>query len=66
MLSALAFLAACVGALVFLQRFTRSEPAFSYPAWETGAAVSADGQETAFDPAGPLPAPEGGRPIALP
>ena len=59
-LSALAFLAVCVGALVFLQRFTRSEPAFAYPAWETGAAVSAAGAETAFDPAGPLPVLEAG------
>ena len=56
----LAFLAVCVGALVFLQRFTRSEPAFAYPAWETGAVASAAGAETAFDPSGPLPALEGG------
>ena len=57
---ALAFLVLCAAVLLFLQRFTRSEPAFAYPAWETGAVVSAAGQETAFDPAGPLPAPEGG------
>lgn len=54
-LYALAFLAACAGALAFLQRFTRSESAFLYPAWETGAVVSASGEETPFDPAGPPP-----------
>ena len=49
---ALAFLVLCAAVLLFLQRFTRSEPAFAYPAWETGAVVSAGGAETAFDPAG--------------
>ena len=59
-LSALAFLAVCAGVLMFLLRFTRSEPAFTYPAWETGAVVSAAGQETAFDPLGLPPALEEG------
>ena len=49
---ALAFLALCAGVMLFLQRFTQSEPSFVYPAWETGAVVSASGGETAFDPAG--------------
>lgn len=50
-LYALAFLAVCAGALAFLQRFTQAESAFLYPAWETGAVVSAGGAETPFDPA---------------
>lgn len=49
---ALAFLALCAGVMLFLQRFTQSEPSFVYPAWATGAVVSASGGETAFDPAG--------------
>lgn len=48
----LAFLAVCAGALLFLLRFTQSAPAFTYPAWETGAVVSPSGEETPFDPAG--------------
>ena len=40
---ALAFLAVCAGTLWFLQRFTQAESAFVYPAWETGAVVSAAG-----------------------
>ena len=59
-LSALAFLGVCAGVLMFLLRFTRSEPAFTYPAWETGAVVSAAGTETAFDPLGLPPALEEG------
>ena len=59
-LSALAFLGVCAGVLMFLLRFTRSEPAFTYPAWETGAVVSAGGTETAFDPLGLPPALEEG------
>ena len=45
----LAFLAVCAGALLFLLRFTQSAPAFTYPAWETGAVVSPSGEETPFD-----------------
>ena len=60
LLSVLAFLAVCAGALAFLQRFTRSQPAFAYPAWETGAVVSAAGEERAFDPAGLPPELEEG------
>ena len=56
----LAFLAVCAGVLAFLLRFTQAEPPFTYPAWETGAVVSAAWTETLFDPAGPLPAPEEG------
>ena len=48
----LAFLAVCAGALLFLLRFTQSAPAFTCPAWETGAVVSPSGEETPFDPAG--------------
>ena len=59
-LFALAFLGVCAGVLVFLHRFTQSPPPFSYPAWETGAVVSANGTETAFDPAGLPPALEEG------
>ena len=59
-LSVLAFLAVCAGALAFLQRFTQSQPAFAYPAWETGAVVSAAGEERAFDPAGLPPELEEG------
>ena len=51
-LSVLAFLGVCAGVLVFLHRFTQSPPPFTYPAWETGAVVSAGGTETVFDPAG--------------
>ena len=51
----LAFLAVCAGVLAFLVRFTQSEPPFTYPAWETGAVVSAAGGETPVDPMGPLP-----------
>lgn len=54
-LYSLAFLAVCIGMLAFLQRFTQSEDAFLYPAWETGTVVSADGKETPFDPSGILP-----------
>lgn len=57
---ALAFLAVCAGTLWFLQRFTQAESAFVYPAWETGAVVSAAGQETPFDPLGTLPGLEEG------
>ena len=56
----LAFFALCAGVLVFLQQFTRSDPAFAYPAWETGAVVSASGQETPLDPSDSLPALEEG------
>ena len=59
-LSVLAFLGVCAGVLVFLQRFTQSPPPFTYPAWETGAVVSAGGTETAFDPAGLPPELEEG------
>ena len=59
-LFALAFLGVCAGVLVFLHRFTQSPPPFSYPAWETGAVVSANGTETAFDPAGLPPELEEG------
>ena len=59
-LFALAFLGVCAGVLVFLHRFTQSPPPFSYPAWETGAVVSANGMETAFDPAGLPPELEEG------
>ena len=59
-LFALAFLGVCAGVLVFLHRFTQSPPPFSYPAWETGAVVSANGTETAFDPTGLPPALEEG------
>ena len=45
-LSVLAFLGVCAGVLVFLQRFTQSPPPFTYPAWETGAVVSAGGTES--------------------
>ena len=57
---ALAFLAVCAGTLWFLQRFTQAESAFVYPAWETGAVVSAAGQETPIDPLGTLPGLEEG------
>ena len=50
-----AFLAMCAGVVVFLHAFTQAESPFVYPAWETGAVVSADGAETPFDPVGPLP-----------
>ena len=56
----LAFLAVCAGMLAFLLRFTQAEAPFTYPAWETGAAVSAAGTQDAFDPAGPLPELEEG------
>ena len=56
----LAFLAMCAGVLGFLQTFTRAESPFTYPAWETGAVVSAAGEETPFDPAGALPPLEEG------
>lgn len=56
----LAFLAVCAGAMVFLHRFTQSEGAFLYPAWETGAVVSASGAETPLDPAGQPPELEEG------
>lgn len=56
----LAFLAVCAGILAFLIRFTDSESPFTYQDWETGAVVSANGRETPFDPAGPLPALEEG------
>ena len=60
LLCVLSFLAVCAGMLVFLNRFTQSESAFLYPAWETGGVVSPDGKETAFDPAGqPPPLAEG-------
>ena len=57
---AAAFLAVCVGVLLFLQRFTQSENSFVYPAWETGAVVSAEGAQTPFDPAGLPPELEEG------
>lgn len=56
----LAFLAVCAGAMVFLHRFTQSEGAFLYPAWEAGAVVSASGAETPLDPAGLPPELEEG------
>ena len=46
LLCVLSFLAVCAGMLVFLNRFTQSESAFLYPAWETGGVVSPDGKET--------------------
>lgn len=59
-LCALAFLAACAGAMAFLNLFTRSESAFLYPVWESGTVVSASGAETPIDPAGPPPEPAEG------
>ena len=56
----LAFLAVCAGILLFLMEFTRSESPFVYPAWTAGATVSPTGEETPFDPAGPLPELEEG------
>ena len=56
----LAFLVVCAGALAFLHRFTQSEGSFLYPAWETGAVVSASGAETPLDPAGLPPELEEG------
>lgn len=41
----------CAGTLLFLQRFSQSEPAASYPAWDEAAAVGADGTRTPLDPA---------------
>lgn len=57
---ALAFLALCIGVLVFLNAFTHSESPFQYLAWESAAVVSADGAERPFDPNGTPPEAEEG------
>ena len=58
--SCLAFLAVCAGVLGFLWLFTQTDSPFTYPIWEEAAVVSPAGEETPFDPAGPLPALEEG------
>ena len=55
----LAFLAVCAGLLQFLSHFTQSDP-IVYLTWESGTVVSAQGEETDFDPASSLPSLESG------
>ena len=57
---ALAFLALCMGLVVFLHAFTRSESPFTYLVWESACVVAPDGTEQPFDPARQPPALEEG------